>query len=96
VLRWARAHDCPWDVFTCAYAADGGHLEVLQWAREHGCPWGSGTCLYAAVYGQMEVLQWVRENVATGQVWNEDDVRRFAGGPRKLEVLAWLDGLHAH
>merc|ERR1719146_650616 len=30
VLRWARAHGCPWDELTCAYAAEFGHLEVLQ------------------------------------------------------------------
>jgi len=23
----------------CAYAAEGGHLEVMQWARDHGAPW---------------------------------------------------------
>jgi len=38
-LRWAREHDCPWDEWTCAYAAKGGHLEVLKWAREQHCPW---------------------------------------------------------
>ena len=38
VLKWARAHGCPWDESTCAKAAMNGHLEVLQWARAHGCP----------------------------------------------------------
>ena len=27
----------------CAYAALGGHLEVLQWARANGCPWNEQT-----------------------------------------------------
>ena len=27
-----------WDRWTCANAAEGGHLEVLKWARENGCP----------------------------------------------------------
>ena len=31
--KWARTNGCPWDEDTCAYAAEGGHLEVLQWAR---------------------------------------------------------------
>jgi hypothetical protein len=30
VLQWARAKGCPWGAETCAYAAEGGHLEVLQ------------------------------------------------------------------
>ena len=49
----------------------------------------------AASAGQLEVLQWVRENDATGEAWNERLVRSYAGGPRKQEVLTWLDGLSA-
>jgi hypothetical protein len=45
--------------------------------------------------GQLEVLQWVRENDATGDTWNEIRVRTYAGGPRKQEVLTWLDELSA-
>jgi len=41
------------------------------------------------------VLQWIRENDTNGAVWNEDDVRRYAAGPRKQDVLTWLDGLSA-
>jgi hypothetical protein len=52
VLRWAREHDCPWDVATCAAAAEKGHLEVLRWAREHDCPWDSGTRAAAAAGGR--------------------------------------------
>tara|TARA_B110000240_G_scaffold73037_1_gene83187 strand:- start:79 stop:267 length:189 start_codon:yes stop_codon:yes gene_type:complete len=37
VLQWARANDCPWDEWTCAWAVKGGYLEVLQWARANGC-----------------------------------------------------------
>ena len=36
--------DVHWDECTCAYAAEGGHLEVLKWARENGCPWDEYTC----------------------------------------------------
>jgi len=43
----------------------------------------------------LEVLQWMRENDATGGAWNEDRVRAFAGGPRKQEVLTWLEELSA-
>jgi hypothetical protein len=95
MTKWLYSHGCPWDCMTCADAAAGGHLEVLQWARKHGCPWNFRTCSYAAYSGQLEVLQWVRENDATGEVWDEDRVRGNAFGPRKQEVLTWLDGLNA-
>ena len=68
---------------------------MLQWAREHGCPWDIYTCIYAARAGQLEVLQWVRENDATGEAWDERLVRANAAGPRKQEVLTWLDELSA-
>jgi hypothetical protein len=55
---------------------------VLQWAREHHCQWGWLTPARAAEGRHLEVLMWVRENNATGEVWNEDHVRRCAGGPR--------------
>jgi len=95
VLQWAREHHCPWDWATPANAACGGHLAVLQWAQEQDCPWDSTTCIYATTTGQLEVLQWVRENDAAGAVWSERRVRQFAGGPRKQEVLSWLDELSA-
>ena len=95
VLQWAREHHCPWNSLTPAWAAAGGHLAVLQWARENDCPWDSSTPAWAAAGGHLEMLQWVRENDATGEVWNERNVRRCAGGPRKQEVLTWLDQLSA-
>ena len=78
---------------TPAYAAESGHLAVLQWVRERHCPWNWVTPANAAASGHLEVLQWVRENDATGEAWDEDNVRAHAGGPRKQEVLTWLNGL---
>jgi hypothetical protein len=95
VLQLARAHGCPWDHWTPTRAAEGGHLAVLQWARAHQCPWNWYVCIRAANAGQLEVLQWIRENDENGEVFAEDRVRRHAGGPRKQEVLTWLDGLSA-
>ena len=95
VLQWAREHNCPWYWLTPAYAAVGGHLEVLKWTREQDCPWDSASCGGAAAGGHLEVLQWVLENDATGNVWSERLVRCHADGPRKQEVLMWLDELSA-
>ena len=47
MLQWLHANGCPWDVWTCAKAGEGGHLAVLKWAitnqphRDKGtrCDW---------------------------------------------------------
>jgi len=61
VLR-ARVHGCPEDKWTCAYAARGGHVEVLQWAREYNCPWDAVTCAFAAWGGHLDVLMLAQEH----------------------------------
>jgi hypothetical protein len=53
------------------------------------------TCVYAAVNGQLELLRWVREHDATGEVWSERRVRRHATGPKREEVLTWVDDISA-
>jgi len=85
LVRGLHEQGCPWDVWTCRFAAVGGHLEVLQWAREHGCPWDEQTCSMAAKGGHLEVLQWAREH---GCPWNEGTCQAAAGGGH-LEVLQW-------
>ena len=50
------AENFPWDEATCAYAAWGGHLNVLKWARKNGCPWNEDTCAEAALGGHLEML----------------------------------------
>ena len=95
VLQWMHERGCPWDSWTCAHAARLGHLRLLQWAREHGCPWSELTPALCAACGQLEVLQWVRANDATGEVWNETTVRKYAGGHGKQEMRTWMDGLSA-
>ena len=71
--------------WTCIYAAQNGHLEVLKWARENGCPWDEDTCVYAAENGHLEVLKWAREN---GCPWNEW-ICVYAAEKGHLEVLKW-------
>ena len=36
MLMWAREKGCPWDSYTTAFAARGGHLPTLMWAYENG------------------------------------------------------------
>ena len=83
VLKWAYEHGCPWDRWTCAEAAHGGHLEILKWARSKGCPWDSDTCLYAVYKGHLDVLKWLRSQNPPCP-WN------------KSECLHWAYDNHAH
>ena len=48
VLQWARENGCPWDVDTCAFAAGGGHLEVLEVGDARTAARGTSTCALAA------------------------------------------------
>jgi hypothetical protein len=83
--HWERGN-CPWDKYTCSYAARGGQLEVLKWLREDDCPWDKYTCSAAADGGHLEILQWAREN---GCPWNEWTCAYAAEGGH-LETLKWL------
>ena len=83
-LAWAKANGCPWNEWTCALAARGGHVEVLKWAREHDCPWNASTCTYAAQgrgvlrdcratrVGESERLPVEREDVCFGRSGRAD------------------------
>ena len=51
LVQWLRGEGCPWDHYTCHYAAIYGHVEVLRWARENGCPWDADTRDEAAKLG---------------------------------------------
>ena len=55
---------------TCAFAAAGGHLEVLKWVRSKGCPWGEETCASAARGGRLEV-SWFKGGTvnSSGSSW---------------------------
>ena len=76
-----------WDIYTCGWAARGGHLEMIKWLRAKGCPWGTLTSSWAAFGGQLEVLQWMR-----GQdppcPW-KSSVCYQAAREGHLEVLRW-------
>lgn len=67
VLQWVRENGCPWDDYTCSWAANSGHLEVLKWALANGCLWelrSWTTIVKNAVKSKehMAVLEWLRAN----------------------------------
>ena len=50
------SNGCPWDLNTCHYAVEQGHVEMLRWARENGCPWSYNTRYEAAELGYTDDL----------------------------------------
>jgi hypothetical protein len=60
-VKWLRENGCPWDKWTCQYAAEKGYLEILKWAREHGCPWNKEECLREAK-NYPEIVEWIKSN----------------------------------
>lgn len=83
-------HVNPWAVETkkclaIAFAARGGHLEMVQWMREQGSRWRAHTCRYAARGGHLPVLQWLR---AQGCPWDASTCASAALGGH-LELLMW-------
>ena len=85
LTKWAHTNGCPWDERMCAWAAGGGHLEVLQWARANHCPWDERTCACAAGDGHLDVLQWARANGCPWDKWT----CVYAEVGDHLEVLEW-------
>ena len=86
VLQELRRAGCPWDKWTCVFAAGGGQLEALKWARANGCPWDEETCSGAAGEGHLEVLKWARAN---GCPWDEE-TWEAAEDEGHADVLDWL------
>jgi len=50
--------------WTCASAAQGGHLDILIWLKELGTEWDYNTTSRASYNGHIEVLKWCKENNA--------------------------------
>ena len=80
----------PWDAWTIAAAAGGGHLEVLEyiWScdEERGRPAAnSQSCAFAAACGHTDVLKWLRERDAP---WDEQTCSEAAQGGH-LATLIW-------
>ena len=73
------------DKRTCAFAAFGGHLDVLKWLRSEGCPWDEYTCHWAAEKGHLKCLQWAQSE---GCLWS-DFTCQLAAQFGHLECLQW-------
>ena len=62
MVKYCVANECPIDEWTCACAADDGHLEVLKYLREEvKAPWDSVTAEWAAQNGHLHILEYLVE-----------------------------------
>ena len=70
----------------CAFAASGGHENIVQCFWDTGCPMDTTVCSYAASNGHIKLLKWAR---AHGCPWNVGAVSGAAQG-NQFETLKWL------
>ena len=68
-LRRAHENGCAWNEWTCARAAENGHLDCLRYLHENGCPWNEDTCLKAARRGHLACLRYAHENGCPWYEW---------------------------
>jgi hypothetical protein len=98
-LKYAVINKCPWDEWTCVfaakngqleclkYAAKNGQLECLKYAHENGCPWNKWTCINAAENGHIECLKYA---VINGCLFNDKRICRLAAEKGHIECLKYL------
>ena len=62
MVKYCVANGYHIDGRACAWAADGGHLEVLKYLREEAkAPWDSSTAARAAEKGHLHILEYLVE-----------------------------------
>ncbi len=71
-----------WNEWTCAKAAENGHIAVLQWARSMGCPWDRWSTTLASFNKHVNVLEWAKEN---GCPYDEAVCRNYARKQASIE-----------
>jgi hypothetical protein len=78
MLTWLQEQGFNFGSYTCAGAAEGGHLTTLQHLRSRGCDWHAESIgRDAATGGSIEVLEWVRQQ--QGIVIDADAIAAAAG-----------------
>ena len=88
MVKYCVANGCHIDGRACAWAADGGHLEVLKYLREEAkAPWGSGTASLAALNGHLHILEYLVERKYDKY---DGDACKFAAEEGHLDCLKYL------
>jgi len=62
MVKYCVANKCPINDRACAWAADGGHLEILKYLREKvKAPWNCISANWAAENGHLHILEYLVE-----------------------------------
>ena len=62
MVKYCVANECPIEEWSCANAAENGHLEVLKYLHEEAkALWDSGTASRAALNGHLHILEYLVE-----------------------------------
>ena len=63
MVKYCVANKCPLNLWACARAASGGHLEILKYLREEvKAPWDSRMAAFAARKGHLHILKYLFES----------------------------------
>lgn len=62
MIMWLKKKKCTFNWTSCAWAALGGHLEVLQYLRSIDCPWNKWITENAARHNHRDVFYWAISN----------------------------------
>jgi hypothetical protein len=88
VIEWARTNGAPWDWRTCAFAALGGHLDIIRWAFARGAPLNEWTSVHAAGKGHKAILDWLHEQ---SLAWDRAKCVAAARRNGHDELAAWIE-----
>jgi hypothetical protein len=86
-LKYLHENGCPWNEWTCAWAAKEGHLHALKWLHENGCPWNGKTCEWAVRSGQVEVFKYA---FANGCACSENTLNNLRSKEAFVGVEEWM------
>jgi len=91
-----------WKRCCCAFAARGGHVNVLEWLRSFDSSYAFDwvVCLFAAQHGHLDTLKWLRAQ-SPPCPWRPVEVLKFAQQFQRTRVVDWVTqqttlAMHSH
>ena len=88
MVKYCIANECPICTYTCAFAANDGHLECLKYLREEAkAPWDWRSAAWAAKNGHLHILEYLVERKYDKY---DEDVCVFAAVYGHFDCLKYL------
>jgi len=91
-----------WKRCCCAFAARGGHVNVLEWLRSFDSSYAFDwvVCLFAAQHRHLDTLKWLRAQ-SPPCPWRPVEVLKFAQQFQRTRVVDWVTqqttlAMHSH